>query len=225
MEEILQVLQDLKRERLIENYAIGGAMAVIFYAEPIPTKDVDVFVFLPKHPGRLIVLTPIFEYLKEKGYGTSGQFAVIGGRQVDFIPAYNPLVEDAVREAIEMEYGKMKTKVIRPEYSIAISLQTGRPKDKERILLLLEEAEINHLLLEKILKEHRLWEKWKRLGYRKGIRENPPAYGVEEIWRAKRKRRMELARKPAKEKIETVDLLQKEVEKFRKIRTQKERKE
>jgi hypothetical protein len=39
-------------------------------------------------------------------------------------------------------------------------VQTYRPKDRERILLLLDEAELNTFYLESILKRHSLQEKW-----------------------------------------------------------------
>ena len=35
-----------KKDRIIENYAAGGAVAAMFYLEPSSTMDVDVFVTL-----------------------------------------------------------------------------------------------------------------------------------------------------------------------------------
>lgn len=40
------VLADMCARGIIGKYAVGGASAVAFYAEPIATKDLDIFFFL-----------------------------------------------------------------------------------------------------------------------------------------------------------------------------------
>src|SRR2546426_8148565 len=47
MEATLAVLNDLVAKRLIEKYAIGGAVGAIFWVEPFDTIDLDIFVLLP----------------------------------------------------------------------------------------------------------------------------------------------------------------------------------
>ena len=47
MEATLAVLNELVAPRVIERYAIGGAVGAIFWVEPFDTIDLDVFVFLP----------------------------------------------------------------------------------------------------------------------------------------------------------------------------------
>ena len=47
MEATIAVLNDLVTHRVIEKYAIGGAVGAIFWVEPFDTVDLDVFVFLP----------------------------------------------------------------------------------------------------------------------------------------------------------------------------------
>lgn len=47
MEKTLRVLNALEREGIVRCYAIGGAVAAIFYMEPFLTYDLDVFVWLP----------------------------------------------------------------------------------------------------------------------------------------------------------------------------------
>ncbi len=51
MEKTLQALNALERDGIIGRYAIGGAMAATFYAEPRFTFDLDVFVQLPESPS------------------------------------------------------------------------------------------------------------------------------------------------------------------------------
>ena len=46
MKKALSVLNQLEKSRIIERYAIGGAMAATFYVEPFTTFDLDVFVIV-----------------------------------------------------------------------------------------------------------------------------------------------------------------------------------
>lgn len=160
MEKTIRILNELEEKGIIKRYAIGGGMAVLFYAEPVLTYDLDVFCFLPEEEGTLISLAPIYDYLKDKGYETEEEHINIEGIPVQFIAAYNDLIAEALSNVVEMQYKGVTTKVIRVEHLLAIMLQTFRPKDRERIWLLLEEAEINDSDLEAILKRHDLFEKW-----------------------------------------------------------------
>jgi len=47
-------------------------------------------------------------------------------------------VKEAVKYCVEVKYGRMKTKVLGLEYLIAVMLQTNRPKDRERLIKVLE---------------------------------------------------------------------------------------
>jgi hypothetical protein len=44
---------------------------------------------------------------------------------------------------------------------VAIALQTGRSKDRERVRILREQAQLDMNLLADILRRHELEEKWK----------------------------------------------------------------
>jgi hypothetical protein len=160
VEKTLDVLNDLEKKGLIKRYVIGGGIAVLFYAEPVLTFDLDVFCLLPPERGDVISLSGIYEYLQKKGYSVQEEHVVIEGIPVQFIPAYNELVEEALEEGIEVKYKQVKTRIVRIEHLLAIMVQTYRPKDRERILLLLDEAELNTFYLESILKRHSLQEKW-----------------------------------------------------------------
>ena len=103
VEKTLKVLNDLAKKGLIERYVIGGGIAVICYAEPVLTYDLDVFCFLPTEREGLITLSPIYEYLGKKGYSVQGEHVAIEGIPVQFIPAYNELVEEAVNKAVEIK--------------------------------------------------------------------------------------------------------------------------
>ena len=67
MREALQALNRLVDDRIIKDYAIGGAIGAAFYIEAATTEDVDAFVFLPASGSLLVSLTPIYEALKTMG--------------------------------------------------------------------------------------------------------------------------------------------------------------
>ena len=160
MKKTLKVLNDMVKMGLIEQYAIGGGIAVLYYTEPVLTYDLDVFCLLPVDKSELITLSPIYEYLQKKGYREDGEHIIIEGIPVQMIPAYNEIIEEALNEAAEVKYQQIKTRIVRVEHLLAIMLQTYRPKDRERILLLLDETQIDMIYLEDVLKRHGLMKKW-----------------------------------------------------------------
>lgn len=162
MERTLQVLNALEQDGLFERYAIGGAMAATFYVEPLLTFDLDVFVLLPKTPGGLLSLTPLYTALRDRGYMEEGDCVMIEGVPVQFLPAYNALVEEALDEAKPINYEMTLTRVLRAEHLVAIALQTGRDKDRERVHLLLDQASLDRAYLATILARHGLEEKKKQ---------------------------------------------------------------
>ena len=46
MKETLKVLNGMLKAGVVQRYAIGGAVAAIYYLEPIDTVDLDIFVQL-----------------------------------------------------------------------------------------------------------------------------------------------------------------------------------
>lgn len=164
MEKTLTIINELEREGLISRYAIGGAVGATFYVEPLVTFDLDIFVILPVATGALLTtLTPIYDALRSRGYREEGECMLIEGIPVQFLPAYNPLLEEALTEARETMYAEVPTRVLRAEHLLAIALQTGRPKDMERIALFLKDASWDRSLLSDILDRHGLKKKWEKI--------------------------------------------------------------
>ena len=160
MDKTLKILNDLLAAGVLGRYAIGGAMAATFYAEPVSTFDLDIFVALPETSGGLVTLSPLYDALRGIGYVESGEFVTIEGVPVQFIPPYNALVEESVQQARDTTYNSVPTRVIRLEYLIAIALQTGREKDRQRVRLLTSQARADTALLNAILARHSLTSKW-----------------------------------------------------------------
>lgn len=164
MKKTLKIINELKAKGLIEDYAIGGGIATIFYVEPFLTYDLDVFIIPSKKEKKknLILLSPIFNYLEDKGYYWRGEHIIIEGIPVQFIPA-DKLEEEAVRKAKQMKYKRVKTKVMTPEYLTSILLRAGRKKDMEKVEKLFQQAKVDMKKLKGILHKHGLSEKIKLL--------------------------------------------------------------
>jgi hypothetical protein len=160
MEATLKVLNELEREGVISRYAIGGAVGAIFYMEPFLTYDLDVFVLLPQTAEGLLTLAPIYAELKRRGFAEDGECVLIEGMPVQFLPAYNALLEEALTEARETVYGGTLTRVMRPEHLAAIMVQTGRDKDRQRFSTFMQEAALDAEYLRGVLTRHQLTEQF-----------------------------------------------------------------
>ncbi|HXG67724.1 MAG TPA: hypothetical protein VNO70_21660 [Blastocatellia bacterium] len=169
LETTVTTLNQMRDEKVIGEYAIGGAVAAIFYIEPFTTFDLDVFFITPNPSEGLISLTEIYEYLRAHGYQAEAEAVRIGSWPVQFLPAYNPLVEEAVTAAREVILGQTLTRVMRAEHLVAIMLQTGRLKDYARIGEFLRQKVVDLDELRGVLSRHGLLDKWEEFRSRFGI--------------------------------------------------------
>ena len=155
MEKTLKVINAMKHAGIIRDYAIGGGIGTIFYTESFHTKDLDIFVY-PKIIAGLIRLDDINDYLKSKGYRREGQYVIIEGVPVDFIPVYDELTQEALKKSVTKSFRNIKVKVFRPEYLIAIAIKTAREQDSLKVGRIIKQTAINKRLLSGILKRHNL---------------------------------------------------------------------
>jgi hypothetical protein len=160
MEKAIKVINEMQSKGIIKKYALGGAVAAIFYIEPLLTYDLDVFCMPSEESEGLLALSSMYDYLKEKGYKVEKEHILVEGLPVQFLPIYNELIEEAVDNAAQLKYKDTIVNVVRQEYLIAIMIQTFRPKDKERIVKFLNEADVDKTLLEEILEKHKLKTKF-----------------------------------------------------------------
>ena len=164
MERTVKVLNQMKSERVILNYALGGAVAALFYMEPIETHDLDVFISLPPRQTKpLLALEGVYQYLSIKGYVPKEDHVLVEGVPVQFLVASTPLVEEAMSEATELNYGSQKVAVMKPEHLVAIMVEMNRPKDRVRLGLFLDQVSVDLERLTAILKVHSLQKKWTRI--------------------------------------------------------------
>ncbi len=162
IQDVIVMLNQLERDGVIQRYAIGGAVGATFYLEPVSTFDVDVFVaFKPRQESIIVSPAPIFDYLKRAGCNMEGEHIVISGWPVQFLPANGPLLEDALDSAVEVDVESEPARVLTAEYLAAVALQTGRAKDKARLLQFIEAHALDRKKFEQLVERHGLTNKWR----------------------------------------------------------------
>ena len=163
IQDVLVALNRMEADGIVDRYAIGGAVGATFYLEPVATLDVDVFVAFRSTPGTLLVSPQaIFDYLKERGATMEGEYVMIGGWPVQFLPSTGPLVDEALAEAVEVDVEGTVTRVFTAEHLAAIALQTGRAKDKARLLQFIESGVLDGDRFKDIIVRHDMLAAWER---------------------------------------------------------------
>ena len=167
MEKVCQILEQLVANGTLSGYAIGGATAAGFHGEPLATLDVDVFVFAESQPGALLVsLEPIYTELRRLGFTEhEKECVIVHGLPVQFIVASSSLESEALRQAQVERWEDKQVRVMRPEHLAALAIQTGRPKDRARVVYLLSLPQFNRAAFEEIARRHGLvsvWQRWKQ---------------------------------------------------------------
>jgi hypothetical protein len=159
----LDMINKMRDDGIIGEYAIGGAVGATFYLEPLATADVDIFVLLPSAPGSsLLSLAPICDHLRARGCHVEEERIVVGDWPVQFLPAHSRLEREALSQAVETGVEGVRTWVLTAEHLVAIALETGRAKDYARIVQFLEQRAVDAEKLNQILLRHELLDKWKK---------------------------------------------------------------
>jgi hypothetical protein len=162
MEKVFQVINELVGNRVIDTYAVGGAVAAFFYIEPFFTQDIDIFFPVSLESSSIISLGPLYEHLLNKGYRPSGEMIEIEGWQVQFLPVANKLIDEAVENADLFEVGGVNVRVMPAAYLVAIMLQTGRLKDFARVKQFFEQEVVTEDYLQKLIKRFGLEDQWQK---------------------------------------------------------------
>jgi hypothetical protein len=152
--DVLRAANELVSAGLIEDYALGGALAAIYYTEPFATYDADI-IFISSDKTLSAGVPAIYWHLQSKGWHVEREHLIIKDFPVQFLAA-SGLTEEAVRKAKRIEYDGVPAKVFSPEYIIAIAVSVGRHKDLARIEQLMAQAKVDRALLDDILRRHNL---------------------------------------------------------------------
>ena len=158
MKQALVVLNSMVSDGIIKDYAIGGAMGAMYYTEVVTTYDLDIFVVFADET-RIDVLAPIYRYLHGRGYNIDmnmGECINIEGVPVQFLPAVDDLIREALDNAVEVSYDGVPAKVLKATYLAAICVKVGRPKDKVRTQMLLSSDGFDKAEFKQILSKYNL---------------------------------------------------------------------
>ena len=157
--DVLLLLSRLKAEGVIHDYAIGGAVAVSLWDEPVATQDLDVIVTIAGDAHPLDPMRPLLDWFTQQGQALEGEHILIAGVPVQFLVAWSPLVLEAVSAAAEAVYDPADPqsptiRLIRPTYLVAM-WQSDRgadtPRRRERAARLREAGLVDDTLLTELL--------------------------------------------------------------------------
>jgi len=163
LKDVLVNLNNLITAGLIQDYAIGGGYAVMFYDIPLTTYDLDVLAILPTEND----FHRLYEHFRTKGAKIEKEYIFIEGMPVQFLPNYiSPLFNNAIKEANMVEFEGIYSKIVSIEYLIVLLLTSFRWKDKIRIQSLLNKANKDLLvdIIQRFDNEQRqLYERYKEV--------------------------------------------------------------
>lgn len=150
----LEVLAHMKRDGLMNDFALGGGMASIRYTEAVFTYDLDVF-YIPPSDDLAADPPAIYIWLKARGYQSHKEHMVIAGVPVQFL-AVDALTREGVEHGTLVDVEGVKVKTMTAEHLLAIAVRTGRAKDRVRVEMLLDQGRVNRERLDAILGRHGL---------------------------------------------------------------------
>jgi hypothetical protein len=160
---VFGVLNEMLERKILSKYAVGGAVAAIFYIEPRETFDLDIFFVLASEPSNQFTrLEAIYDFASEKGFDLQSEFIKISGWAVQFLESETPLWKEAVENAVKVKFENTLTFVINPEYLAAMMVEVGRSKDWIRLSDFFSAGVLNVEIFKNILQKHGLMEKWNK---------------------------------------------------------------
>jgi hypothetical protein len=65
--DVLRAANELVSGGLMENYALGGALAAVYYTEPVTTYDADI-IFVASDKALSAGIPAIYSHLQSKGW-------------------------------------------------------------------------------------------------------------------------------------------------------------
>ena len=113
-------------------HAIGGALALAYYAEPRATVDVDinVFVAVDEHPAVIDALRPLGVTGDITNLERDGQVRLRwGNNPVDLFFSYDPFHERMREWAVVVPFGSTQLPILAPEHLLVCKAAFNRTKD------------------------------------------------------------------------------------------------
>src|SRR6266852_8064541 len=100
--DVLRAANELVSAGLIKDYALGGALAAIYYTEPFTTYDADI-IFIATDTTLSAGIPAIYSHLQSKGWRVEREHLLIKDFPVQFLAVFE-FTEEAVRKARSIEY-------------------------------------------------------------------------------------------------------------------------
>ena len=111
----------------------------------------------------LVSLDPVFRRLGELGFNEfEEEGLLIHGFPVQFLSAAPGLEAEAVEQAMIVEWEDHRLRIMRPEHLAVIALTVGRPKDRARLVYLVELPDFNTESFRQILTRYQLFDRWQQ---------------------------------------------------------------
>ena len=161
MQEVAELLNGMREDGVVEDYALSGAAAQMRYTEAVATLDADVLV-VTGTPERRDPLGPIYAYCRGRGYTPEGEAVRVGAWPVQFIPVFSLLTREAVNRAETADFDGVPFRVVGAVYLAVIALSVGRAKDFARVLALLESGATTQHEIGSLAARHGLGDAWQR---------------------------------------------------------------
>lgn len=137
-EDAIRQLNQWKKQGVLRDYVLFGAVAATAYMEPVFTEDLDVIILVDTDAEYL----DTFRKVAQLAQGQEGMHYLIGGVPVQLFPTTSqPLYRDTLETAQKTSIGDVRVKVPSRGHLILLYLQAFRAKDHFRILQLLEHAD------------------------------------------------------------------------------------
>lgn len=183
--EIIKALDSLKKDGLIQGYALIGGMAVAVRGYPRSTKDLDFLINADEDFFRI----EFTKTLKAKGYSVEvykgdftdplrGMVRILGSNNaplVDFILIHKKWQEDIIDSAEEISIGGISVPIAKAEDLVILKLKAGSPRD----LLDVEEL-IKLISLSGVFDIPRLLSLAKRAGVDKKLKQFLKKFNIKE---------------------------------------------
>ena len=132
-DKVLSLHESLDAARI--PHALGGALALAYYAEPRVTIDVDLNLFVPVERWRDVVdaLTPLgvdAGNLDEQALLRDGQCRLWwGSNPVDLFFAYDEFHDEMGKEVRRVPFAESTVPILAPEHLAVCKAMFDRPKD------------------------------------------------------------------------------------------------
>jgi hypothetical protein len=132
-------------------HALGGALALAYYATPRATIDIDLNVFVPAKRWREVIdsLEPLgiaTESLDAAALERDGQYRLWwGDNAVDLFFAYDPIHQEMRKQARRVPFGGTTVPILAPEHLAVCKAMFDRRKDWldiEQMLIAADELDV-----------------------------------------------------------------------------------